>query len=248
MSRSTHYLSGWWLWWSNPLKALHPSMQPILPFTPATFDGIDYLKLLEMRSFFELHELPDEQLKEHPELQSLALALPQDLSNHLVVFSVLTLDSFILKANASEWENNYGIGSPESARQIIRLWNERPPELTIWQEAMVTWLQANTLHPCQLEDRIQLGLAVYLKSCFPKLYRRWQLTLHFDIQMAMKTVPLLAQETLPALQQWVAPSLQNLHTEVCKRFEQEDLELSLEDDELDEQLSELRSLEGEFDA
>ena len=222
------FSSRWWAWWSNPLIAIHEEHRVSLPLTKEQLDNIDYFNLLQLRSTLNMPELPDDRLILRPELRSIAIATNSVLEEHLQRFALFSLDASILHARPQDWESSFGVNSPEVIREIIVLKNDLPEALIQWQESAARHM-ANTLKKqLFLHDRIRLGFAVYLRSYFPKIYQRWQLTQTKEIIDWSNDLEPIPQELWDVIDHWSEAAFCALHSEVYSHHEV--LELNFDPD------------------
>lgn len=206
--------------------------------TPDPLASLDYLHLLQVRSTFDLPELPDSTLHDKPWLRAMALAEPSLLERHLQPLAAFALDNNVLKYSGPTWASELGLTAPEDIRAFIQLWKETPGPVKQWANTTLRQLGTDetTLRPHSMLERIQLGMAAYLSSHFPHFYKRWQLTLPFDwIQLlrSLEPLPSSAHDTVEA---WLTPHFQALAAEVEQTHTQQIEDLELEDTELNEAL------------
>lgn len=225
------YASRWWAWWSNPLQGIHIDHKNLLPLTNEQLANVDYFRLLQIRSTLGLLDTPDDLLESRLELRSLAMATPAHFEQHFTRFALFTLDSSILHARTQDWEANYGVNSPDLIREIITLKSEVPPELISWQEAATRYLANALKRQLFLNERIQLGFALYLRSFFPRFFSRWQLTQNSEIVQWANAIEPIPTDFWDVVNNWAAPSLEAFHKEVFSEFEIPEFDMAFDDED-----------------
>lgn len=234
---SLNYSGTWWAWWSNPALGMHDDHLPTMPLPPRDLKTIDYFRLLELRSALSFPDVPDDLLSDRPELRAAVTAPPGLLMKHLVRFAVLSLDSSILYSRAQDWESNYNVNQPDMIREIVTLRNDLPMTLANWQGSFCSQMKQAITQPVFLEERMLIGFAMYLRSYFPALFKRWVLTKPIAITRWANMLEPLPLEFWDTVDTWCRPSIQALHDEVFLPYTEENLEFpdldALEIDDLD---------------
>lgn len=233
MTGDLTYTSRWWAWWSNPAIHIHEEQGTLLGLTAEQMNRIDYFDLIQLRSSLNLPDLPDDLLIARPELRSLAFQNDQAMESQLLQFGMFTLDSSILHARPQDWESSFGVTSPELIRQIITLKNELPGQLAAWHDATARHMANALKKKLLLTERIRLGLAVYLRSHFPRFYSRWQLTQSKEIVGWANALEPMPPELWEVVDPWSAHAIQAFHQDIYSPFEIIEFELSLDDDQQD---------------
>lgn len=229
MSSINALSTAWWSWWSNPITGLHDTNRSaMLSALPMSQARPDFLRLLEMRSILNLPELPDSTLVDRPWLRCLALASVDDCLNHLRPLAALLLDANILRLKSVEWLEQLGVGTPEEIRDIIQMWNEAPSDVKHWSNSFLRTRTPLELKAWTLSHRVQVGLAVYLKSYYPLLCRRWLLTQPHETSLVLSVIEPLLDSHRERIEQWITPHLQRLAASIEPHFIEEIPELSLE--------------------
>lgn len=208
----------WWIWWSNPHHDIHPNFQDSLPEQIKKGSTPTYLQLLEIRSFFELPEVPENILSDMPALKGVCMASTQDRLEHLLGFAVLTMSSEILKYNAGQWKDQFGTDQPDTAREIIRHWSQIPLCLKGWSETLSLQLSVSDNSEMHLNRRIDLALAAYLKGKIPGLFKRWRLTLPSELSQLVRGIPPLSNEQTDSLEQWLSAAMDSVDQVVRARI------------------------------
>lgn len=238
MSLHIAYETQWWAWWSNPVVGLHEEKMTRISVPRSLFGSLNYFQLIQVRSTLGLDDLPDELLTQCLELRSLALANTADHQDVLLKLALLTMDSTVLHCNAQDWETQYGVTSADQIRRIVVLKNEFPRELLQWQEINAHRLRADSAQDIHLDARIQLGLALFLKSFFPRFFKRWELTQSNQIGVWTSNLELLPEDRWETLHEWCKEMFTSFHSSVYSAFELPDLDF---DD------SDLRGLSNPFE-
>lgn len=247
MTEPTYYLSDWWRWWSNPLINMHPSQQGFFACTQNQREELTYLSFLELRSILSLSDKPDRHLEEQHQLRSLALATFDELPAEAMKIAALSLSAGILQNNAQQWEKNYGIQSADEVRTIIQLWNQIPHKLKPWQDSLLLTLGATPDTSLNFQKRVLLVLGAYIMSFYADFYKRWALTLPYEITLTLQSIDPIPQECKSSMESWLESPLNTLHQQVLSRYPSEDLEMDIEESESEQEaLSELLDLQ-EFD-
>lgn len=231
MSDPISYLHDWWRWWGNPLAGIHDSQLIHLPYAREQLKNLDYLHFLELRSSLGLPDTPDKYLIERLQLRSLALADQDQISEVFNQVATLSLGANILHASAQKWDQHYGVSSPEEARRIIQWRSEIPHALKPWRESLLITLDQGDSYSMHMKTRALLGLSAYLQSFYPGFYKRFHLTLPYEITLILKSVDLIPQEAQSSCETWFEPMLDELHKRVLANYPGDDHELLELDDE-----------------
>lgn len=249
MTESINYLSDWWRWWSNPLINMHSSHQTALPFQKEQLKELDFLMFLQLRSILSLSDKPDPLLDEHAEIRSMALATTEEREGLFMKAAVMSFEASILQTNAHNWEKNYGVSSADDVRKIIQLWNQIPYKLKPWQESMILTLQSSSPRNFGVPERAQLILGAYLMSFFPDFFKRWSLSIPYEVTLVLKSIDLLPEDCKSTIDSWLQPAFAGLHQQVLERFPSQTAELPIDEDSLEQDvIGQLHSLEGFDDA
>ncbi|WP_370263616.1 hypothetical protein [Limnobacter sp.] len=240
MNDSSNYLQDWWRWWGNPLVSIHSSQVIHLPYATELLKQPSYLLFLELRGSLALPDTPDAYLIERPQLRSLALAEQEEISETFVQAATLSLGPNILQASAQKWSQHFGVDSPEQVRQIIQWRHEIPHALKAWRESLLITLNQGDSYNMHMHTRALLCVGAYLQSFYPNFYKRFQLTLPFEITLILKSVDLIPQEAQASCESWFEPMLVALHERVLLRYPSDDIEpFDLQEDEETETLAKL---------
>lgn len=225
------YSSRWWAWWSNPAIRFHDEHRIQLARTQEQLSQIDYFDLLQLRSSLNLPDLPDDLLASRPELRSLAIENGEVLEKHLVRFALFSMDSSILHARPQDWETSFGVYSADLIREIVVLKHEFPSQLLQWQESMARHITHSLKKKLLLNDRIRLGLAVYLRSYFPRFYSRWQLTQGIEIVNWADSLETISPELWEVVDEWSNASFNAFHSEVFAPFDTVEFDFPADDED-----------------
>lgn len=231
MTEPTPYLSDWWRWWSNPLINIHPSQQKVAVSAQNLPEQPSHLLFLELRSSLSLTDKPDENLEEQHRLRSLALGNFDGLTSETMRIAALSLDSRILQTNAQQWESNYGIRSAHEVRSIIQFWNQIPHKIKPWQDSLTFTLANEPISNLDIPARASLVLGAYVMSFYPDFYKRWALTLPYDITRTLRSIDPVPQEYKSEIDHWLESPLNSLHERVLARYPSEEFEIDLEESE-----------------
>ena len=194
MNDPLNYLHDWWRWWGNPLAGIHDSQMIHLPYATEKLKEPNYLLFLELRSTLTLPDTPDPYLVERAQLRSLALASQKEICEVFTQAATLSLGPNILQASAQKWNQHYGVDSPDQVRQIIQWRNEIPHALKAWRESLLITLDQGDSYSMHMHSRALLSVGAYLQSFYPGFYKRFQLTLPYEIMLILKSVDLTARD------------------------------------------------------
>lgn len=210
---------------------VHPTQSAAinLPGTPGP--TMDFLRFVELRSVLDLAELPDDAAAEQPWLLSLAIAGTEELDNTQIYFALLSMDSSILRLNGQDWERNYQVKTADEIRRIIQLWNEVPASVKSWTSSFLRQLNPNEAGSMDLIKRAQLGIAVYLFSYYPNIFKRWVLTVPYEIALQMKITDPLPIDIQSTVERWLNPPLLALLQNLEDKQSSNIPELELDDEE-----------------
>lgn len=249
MSESIKYLSDWWRWWSNPLINIHQSHIEMLPYAKKQLEELDYLFFLELRSILSVPDKPDRNLQNQNWLRSFALAEPDELQTLKKYYAVLTLDAGILQTNAQNWNERYGVRSPEEVRELIQLWNQIPFKLKSWQESLILNLSASAQHKFSIDERYMIAMGAYLLNSHPNFFKRWSLTIPYSTGLIIKSIEALPEESIGSMHEWLANIPAEIHKSVATRYPISSEEMPFEESQTEtDALSALENLESFDDA
>lgn len=249
MNHSINYLSDWWRWWSNPLINMHNSHIQQLPYAQKQLEEIDYLFFLELRSILSMPDKPDRNLRSNQWLLSLALASEEDLQHLKKLYAVLTFEPAILQLNAHAWSDRYAIRSSEEVRDIIQLWNQIPHKIKSWQESLISNLNVLPNSKFSLDERFMIALGAHLLNFHPNYFKRWSLTIPYNIALVIKSVEALPEASLESLNEWLGKTQTDIHQTVLNRYPNRDVDYPFEASESETAaISALENLEDFSDA
>lgn len=232
-----------WAWWSNPLIDMHEDQRYRLGLPIVDPHEIDYLSLLEIRSNLELDDTPDELLSYNPGLRGLAFAQAEEFQTRLMPFSYWLLDASVLNARPQDWEQAYGISSPDDIRHIISQRAALPASLMNWHGQLTRSLNLNLKGSLLLADRARACLLIYLRSFYPRLGKRWALTQSDAVIQASQLLEPLPSEQWEEFQKWAAPMLAVLNELFEQQVSMPEFNLDFEADTDD---AELEQFVGDF--
>lgn len=195
----------WWVWWSNPLIGMHDEQKFNYGLGLLENEEINYYKILELRSQLELEDVPDELLLFHPDVRLFALLSMEEIEEKIGPFAYFLLDSSILHARPQEWEEAYGINSPDQIRNIVSERANLPKELQEWQSSSARSLNLNLKQSLFYADRAKLCFYVFLLSFFPRLAKRASLIFSEKIIHSAKVINKIPQELWEVFYNWAAP-------------------------------------------
>lgn len=243
------YAKHWWVWWSNPVLGIHDDHRYRAALTPTDFEHLDYFRLLDIRSQLELSEVPDDSLVENLEIRCLALSDAASIESRLTRFAVLTMSSTILSANAAEWNEYYGVSSPELIKELVRQRAELPNEILYWQEPFSRSLANSLTTNLSMLDRTRLGLCMVLRTYFPKIMGRWSLTCPRAVTEFANSLESMPEDKFEFLKAWSWGQLQELDQDTRARFEVRDFSFEVDTD-LESQISDFldEDVEGSINA
>lgn len=224
MKEPAPYLHDWWRWWGNPLINIHESQLIHLPYAREQLKDIDYLHFLEIRSTIGLPDLPDRHLVERNQIRSLAISNPEKIGAVFNQVGVLSLGPSILHASAQKWEQHYGVSSPDQVREIIKWRNEIPHGLKPWRESLLITLDQGDAYSMKMPTRALLGLGAYLQSFYPEFYKRFELTLSYEITLILKSVDPIPQEAQSICEVWFEPMLNEIHKQTLADYPDDEIE------------------------
>jgi len=224
MSEPISYLHNWWRWWGNPLAGIHDTQLLHLPYAREQLKNMSYLLFLELRSALTLPDVPDRCLVSQAELRSLALCSHQQLGELFPQVATLSLGNSILQASAQKWEQHYGVDSAERVRQIIQWRQDIPHAIKPWRESLLITLDQGDAYSMHMQNRTLLGLGAYVQSCFPDFYKRWALTLPYEITLILRSIDPIPEDAQASFQNWLAPMLSELHKLVLASYPNEEID------------------------
>jgi hypothetical protein len=233
----------WWMWWSNPLLNAHASQLHKIPLQTTSPSGIDYYDLLRVRSIVDAPDLPDAMLEKRSLLKMLAFVDEELMVKTLQRLVVLTMDRSMLHARPQDWEVQFGVRSPETIRRLVQARQELPGLFFSWQDSTCTLLSLQKIDtPLQLnmQERVALGLGVYLKTFYPKIYQRWVLTRSADIEKLCRQLEKLPGDSEDVFFAWMQQDIEALWAEATVSFQE--VELDEPEDEFDENAPEYAPL------
>lgn len=237
-----------WAWWTNPYVDIHDDHRYRLARPIINAKDLDYLSLLEVRRVLELDDTPDELLSYHPEMRALAILSPDEFNSRFMPFSYWLLDASVLNARPQDWEQVYGISSPEEIRDIISQRAALPDALLNWHGNAARTLNLNLKSPLLLPDRAAICLLVYLRSFYPRFYRRWKLTRSDLIVHAAQMLDPIPNELWDIFQAWAKPVFDGLSDLVSTQTHMPDFALDFEPDTDEFELDNLLKETGEEEA
>jgi hypothetical protein len=215
----------WWKWWGNPLQGIHPDHISSLPFVgiASSADLTDYFKLIQVRSHFELPEVPDQAATSNPTILAATMARPDQVREHLTNLAVLTLSAGIIHARPAEWQAKYGVESADDIRKIIEHFRAIPQALSSWHHCAPAYLPEDSSFG--LEDRASLGLGVFLRTFFPSIYLRWALTQSYDLLKAIRQLEQFREIHWNEIMAWLEPGFNSISDEITAGYQEARIEL-----------------------
>ncbi len=229
----------WWAWWSNPIIGMHDDHRFKYSLGLLENEEFDYFKILEVRSQLDLPEIPDELLVFNPDVRWFALLNMEEIEEKIKPFAYFLLDSSILHARPQDWEEAYGISSPDEIRTIISERADLPKELIEWQSGASRSLNLNLKSSLFYNDRAKLCFYVYLLSFFPKLAKRASLIFPEQITLSAKIIDKMPIELWEVFQNWARPVFAVIAELVDSKYINIDPEMDYSFIENDDELNEL---------
>ncbi|HEX4878579.1 MAG TPA: hypothetical protein VFV39_01935 [Limnobacter sp.] len=216
----------WWKWWGNPMLGIHADHVSSLPFVDiaSAADITDYFKLIQVRSHFELPDVPDQAATSNHSILAATLARPDQISAHLTNLAVLTLSSGIIHARPAEWQAKYGVESADEIRKIIEHFRAIPQALSTWHHCAPAHLPEESNFG--LEQRAVLGLGVFLRTFFPSIYQRWALTQSYDLLKAVKQLEPFRDIHWNEIMAWLEAGFTSLSDEITAAYQEAKIELN----------------------
>jgi hypothetical protein len=230
-----------WSWWSNPLIGMHDDHRYRLAWPIVNPRDLSYLSLLEVRRILELDDTPDELLGYHPEMRALAHLSDEEFKTRFQPFSYWLLDASVLNARPQDWEQVYGISSPDEIRDIISQRAALPDALLNWHGNVARTLNLNLKAPLFLTDRASVCLLIYLRSFYPRFYRRWKLTQSDAIVQASLLLDPIPQDMWDIFQAWAQPIFTGLEQITAEQAVMPEFNLDFQPDSDDFELDHLIS-------
>lgn len=230
-----------WSWWSNPLIGMHDDQRYRLAWPIVNPRDISYLSLLELRRVLELDDIPDELLSYHPEMRALAHLSNEEFKTRFQPFSYWLLDASVLNARPQDWEQVYGISSPDEIRDIISQRAALPGALLNWHGNVARTLNLNLKAPLFLTERASVCFLIYLRSFYPRFYRRWKLTQSDAVVQASQLLDPIPQELWDTFQAWAQPIFKGLEEISAEQAVMPEFELEFQEDSDDLDLDEFVS-------
>lgn len=215
MMQESRFDLAWWIWWSNPLQAIHTEHLNELPLHYQNDSTRDFSNLLGLRSLLALPEVPEHVATCSSLIKSACIAGEADRHSDLFSIAALTLGPHVLKYTANEWLINLGIDQPEIVRELIQQWSASPYSLKTWGEQLMQQHQVNnTGSTFNFGERCDLILAAYLKRSAPNVFKRWRLTVAGRLSTSIANGSHLDKNIFMDLESFLQPKLNSLEQKV----------------------------------
>jgi len=236
----------WWAWWSNPARGIHDDHRFLMALTPEDMKRIDYFRLLELRSAYELQDVPDPLVQAMPEWQSVPWINDTELFEHFWQLGVLTLDTGVLQFTIADWAEAFDVQNADLIRNLVRIRSELPVPIRHWQDEFSRNLTQTLKNRLAFNERIRLSMLIFLKSYLPRLAQRWRLTCSKQVTDLARKFDPMPDEAMEVMLEWIKPSLDATHAVVKAQFDVPEIDMS-PDPELDFDLDEADAMLGEGD-